>query len=167
MLLAALALVFTGVYIALYATILGLSGRARDPNWNLLATYRRFGGFYISRYGRTTVLAVGYLLAGVWPMFGEELFYRAFLFKGLMNHVGPLLAALVSSFLFSLRHAFQLAYVLPAYPVVSGVAYFIWAAGFGLLWSWAYYRTRSSWPCLAIHSANLVLAPVVFLILAP
>ena len=163
-LFSAVALLFMGAYIVLYSAILGAFGRNHDSNWNLLATYELFGKFYISRYGRTTVLLSGYLLVGIWPMFGEEFFYRAFLFNGLMNHATPVVAAIVSSSLFGIRHAFQLAYFLPAYPAVSGAAYFIWAAGFGLLWSCVYYRTQSLWPCIAIHSANLVLAPLVLLI---
>ena len=158
----ALALVFVGGYLLVYTMLLHAAGRTGDPNWNLLATYRLFGHLYIARYGRTTVVILGYLLVGVWPMFGEEFFYRGFLFKGLAYHTTPTRAAVISAVLFGLRHAVQLVYLLPAYPVVSGAAYFVWAAGLALLWTWAYQRTQSLWPCIVTHGANLFLAPVVF-----
>jgi len=160
-----LALLFIGAYLVLYSVLLRAAGRIGDPNWNLLATYRLFGHLYIMRYGRLTVVLVGYLLVGIWPMFGEEFFYRGFLFKGLMYHMSPTKAAVISAFLFGLRHAVQLVYLLPAYPVVAGAAYFVWAAGLALFWAWAYYRTRSLWPCILTHGANLFLAPVVFSLL--
>jgi membrane protease YdiL (CAAX protease family) len=145
--LAAVGLVFMASFIAIDALVLRWLGRTDDPGWNVLATYR--------------------MLAGVWPVFGEELFYRAFLFGGLLDHVGFIAASSLSSALFGLRHAFQLAYLLPAYPVASGLAYFLWAAGFGFAWCWAYHRTRSVWPNVAVHSANLVLAPVAFALVKP
>jgi len=159
------ALIFVAAYVVLYSTVLRVLGRTDDSNWNLLATYQLFGHLYIARYGRPTVMLAGYLLVGVWPMLGEEFFYRGFLFKGLTYHMSPAKAAVVSASLFGLRHAVQLVYLLPAYPTVSGIAYFLWAAGLGLFWAWAYHRTRSLWPCVITHGANLFLAPVVWAIL--
>jgi membrane protease YdiL (CAAX protease family) len=164
---AGLALVFIGIYVGLYSALLGWVGRSNDPAWSLLATYRLLGKLYIDRYGEAPVMAIGYIFVGVWPMFGEEFFYRAFLLQGLMLRMTPARAATLSSSLFGLRHALQLSYLLPAYPIASGIAYFIWAAGFGVIWSIVYYRTRSLWPCMLIHSANFVLAPFIFLILKP
>jgi len=161
------ALLFIGGYVLIYSLFLNGVGKTSDPNWNLLATYKFLGHLYINRYNRTTVLLIGYLLVGIWPMFGEEFFYRGFLFKGLKNHTSTTIAAIISSFLFGLRHSFQLIYLLPVYPFVSGIAYFVWAAGFGLLWVWTYHRSQSLWPCIVTHSANLLLAPVIFIILRP
>jgi membrane protease YdiL (CAAX protease family) len=165
--MAALALVVMASFIAVYAILLRLLGRSGDPAWNILSTYRVLAGLYFSRYGETPVLVGAYLLVGVWPMFGEELFYRAFLFGGLLDQLGLVAAAAISSMLFGLRHAFQLAYLLPAYPAAAGVAYFLWAAAFGLVWCCGYHRTRSLWPNVAVHSANLVLAPVAFALVKP
>ncbi len=165
--LEAVGLVFMASFIAIDALVLRWLGRTDDPGWNVLATYRMLAGLYFSRYGETPVIVGAYLLVGVWPVFGEELFYRAFLFGGLLDHVGFIAASSLSSALFGLRHAFQLAYLLPAYPVASGLAYFLWAAGFGFAWCWAYHRTRSVWPNVAVHSANLVLAPVAFALVKP
>lgn len=163
----ATALLFVGAYILLYALFLNVVNRAGDADWDLLAAYKFLGNLYVERYGWATVLLAGYLLVGVWPMFGEELFYRGFVFKGLAYHMSPVVAAVLSASLFGLRHAFQLAYLLPAYPIASGVAYFVWAAGFGLLWAWLYHRSGSLWLCIATHGVNLLLAPLVFVLLKP
>jgi membrane protease YdiL (CAAX protease family) len=161
----AFALLFIGGYVLLYHFVLTETGKMSDPNWNLVITYQNLGRVYIARYSRPVVLIVAYLLLGVWPMFGEEFFYRGFIFQGLLNYMPPLMAACISSLLFGLRHAFQLAYLLPVYPFASGLAYFIWATVFGLLWSWMCYRTKSLWYCIGTHSINLFLAPFVITLL--
>jgi len=163
--LAGSAILFIGGYILLYSLFLNLLGRTGDANWNIIATYKVLSRLYIARYNQPTVFIVGYLLVGVWPMFGEEFFYRGFLFKGLKSHTSPTVAAIISSSLFGLRHALQLVYLWPSYPLAAGIAYFLWAAGFGLIWDWAYHRSQSLWPCIATHAANLILAPIVFAII--
>jgi membrane protease YdiL (CAAX protease family) len=159
------AVCFIAGYILLYAWLLKASGKTGDPGWDLFATYQMLGDLYIHRYHPTIVVLAGYLLLGVWPMWGEELFYRLYLYKGLSHSVSPWLAAILSSVLFGLRHSFQLAYLLPAYPLISGIAYFVWAAGLALLWAWLYERSQSIWLCIATHSVNLVLAPMIFFFL--
>lgn len=163
----ALALVlFIGGFVLAYRMFLELFGKVGDPNWDLVAEYRLLGQLYVGRHGWTVTLGLGYLLAGVWPMFGEEFFYRGLLFGGLKQYVSPAMASTISAALFGLRHSFQLVYLWPVYPFVSGIAYFVWAFGFALLWTWAYQRSRSLWLCIATHAANLVLAPIVFAILS-
>ena len=162
-----LAVVFMCCFFLAYSTFLKSFAKVGDPSWDLIAEYRLLGKLYVDRYGWTTTLGVGYLFVGVWPMFGEEFFYRGFLFNGLKRYVSPAFAFLISGALFGLRHSFQLVYLWPVYPLVSGVAYFIWALGFALLWTWAYHRSQSLWLCIATHAANLVLAPLVFGILSP
>jgi membrane protease YdiL (CAAX protease family) len=159
------AIAFIGGFILLYGTLLTGLGKADDPAWNLIVTYQDFGESFVARYGRTQILIVSYLLLGLWPMFGEELFYRGFLFRGLTGHISTVAAAIVTSALFGLRHAAQLAYLLPAYPAVAGVAYFVWAFGLSMIWCWVYARTRSLWLCIASHGVNLVLAPFVLAVL--
>lgn len=161
----AFAVLFIGSYVLVYHFVLSETGKTSDPNWNLVITYQNLGRLYIARYSRPVVLIVSYILLGVWPMFGEEFFYRGFVFKGLSYHMSPLMAACISSLLFGLRHAFQLSYLLPIYPFVSGLAYFIWATAFGLLWSWTFYHTKSLWYCIGTHSINLLLAPFVLALL--
>lgn len=157
---AVLALAFVGAFVAVYAAILVSLSKAHDPTWNLLVTYHDLGKLFVARYGRPEVVALSYVVLGLWPMFGEELFYRGLLLRGLLEHASPAAAAIVSSAFFGLRHAAQLAYGLPSYPWAASVAYFVWAFGLGLVWCWIYVRTRSLWACIASHSLNVVLAPV-------
>lgn len=165
LIVAMLALVFIISFVTCYSLFLKIFNVVGNPYWDLIAEYRLLSQLYVARYGWTTVLLVGYLLIGVWPMFGEEFFYRGFLFEGLQHYISFPIAALISSALFGFRHAFQLVYLWPTYPWGAAVAYFLWAFGLSLIWSWSYYRTQSIWPGVATHAANLLLAPVMFVIL--
>lgn len=159
---ALMALAFMAGYVAIYGGVLHAFGKSGDPTWDLVAQYRMLGTLYVERYGWTATLIGGYVFIGIWPMFGEELFYRRFLIDGLRPQVAPVGIVILSSALFGLRHAFQLVYLWPQYPVGAGIAYFVWAAGFGVLWAAVYLRSGSLWPCMATHAANLLLAPLVF-----
>ena len=76
--------------------------------------------------------------------FSEELFFRGFLFGGLVRPLGPVWAAVVSAAVFGGAH------------LVLGVA--IPAAVTGLLLAWLYYQTRSIWACFVAHAAQNALA---------
>lgn len=159
------AVMFVAGFVVAYLILLHTLHRTGDARWDLVVSYRRLFALYDDRYGRATVLVLGYLFLGLWPMAGEELFYRGFLFRTLSGRVAPCWAGVVTSTLFGLRHAAQLAYLLPAYPVAAGVAYFGWAVGVSALWCWVYHRTGSLWVCIASHGVNLVLAPVALVVL--
>ncbi len=74
----------------------------------------------------------------------EEVFFRGFLLAALVQPLGPLRAAVVSSAVFSVAHA-SLAVVIPLFFI-------------GLLLSWLYLRTGSLWPPFAAHAAQNLLA---------
>jgi membrane protease YdiL (CAAX protease family) len=156
---------FIGGFVVLYCAVLVASGKAHDRDWNLAVAYQDVGRLTIAHYGEPVALVVAYALIGVWPMFGEELFYRGFLLRGLLDHAPARSAAVLASALFGLRHAAQLVYLAPAYPWVAGAAYFVWAFGMSLIWCWVYSLTRSLWLCMATHGCNIVLAPVVLALL--
>jgi membrane protease YdiL (CAAX protease family) len=159
------ALAFAANFIVGYALLLNALGRASDFDWNLIVAYQQFWNLYVDRYGLAVVVVLSYALLGVWPMFGEELFYRGLLLRSLLNHTSPSMASLAVSTLFGLRHAAQLVYLLPVYPTMAAVAYFIWAFSLSMVLCWGYVRARSLWPCMALHSLNIVLAPLVLAIL--
>ena len=146
-------------FVLVYVLVLRASSHAGDASWDLVAAYRALMDSYVDRYGLAATVIVGYLLLGVWPMFGEELFYRGFVLRGLLDGTTPAIAVIVSSALFGLRHAAQLVYFLPGYPIATGLAYFVWAFGISVMLGWIYVRTRSLWVCMALHSVNLILAP--------
>jgi membrane protease YdiL (CAAX protease family) len=160
------ALAFIAGFVIVYVAILGTTGRMGDPTADLIALYRQLMQLYVERYGIVPTVVMAYLLLGLWPAIGEELFYRGVVLRGLLGGTGPVAAVVVSSVLFGLRHAAQLTYLLPEYPLGAGVAYFVWAFGLSLVWGWVYVRTRSLWTCIAFHSVNIVLAPlaIVFLL---
>lgn len=161
----AVAVAFIAGFIGLYAALLGIVDSGSDPSWNLIAAYRELWDEFVERHGPAMVAVATYVLLGVWPMVGEELFYRGFLVRGLLGPMPAVAACGVASFLFGLRHAFQLSYLLPSYPLGAAIAYFVWAFGLGMIWSWVYVRTGSLWLCIASHSPNLVLAPAMIAIL--
>jgi membrane protease YdiL (CAAX protease family) len=159
------AVLFIGGFVVSYVVILHVLGKTGSPRWDLITAYRGLMKLYVARYGKLAVVVFGYLFLGVWPMFGEELFYRGFLFRALAARISPLWADVITSTLFGLRHAAQLAYLAPAYPVPAAVAYFVWAFGVSALWCWTYQRTGSLWLCIATHGINLILAPIALIAL--
>jgi uncharacterized protein len=79
--------------------------------------------------------------ASVWAPVVEELTFRGLLYGTLRTRLGPWPSALVSAVLFTLPHGYATAGSLSV--LMSG-----------LLWAWAYERTRSLLPGLLAHSAN-------------
>ncbi len=71
------------------------------------------------------------------PLF-EETFFRGFLFQGFASSFGPVRGAVISAALFSLSHQ-QLDIFVPLFAL-------------GLALAWVFYRTRSLWANIALHS---------------
>jgi CAAX protease family protein len=79
--------------------------------------------------------------ASVWAPVFEELTFRGLLYGTLRTRLGPWPSALASAALFTVPHGYAAAGSLSV--LMSG-----------LLWAWAYERTRSLLPGLLAHSAN-------------
>lgn len=73
----------------------------------------------------------------------EELFYRGFIFGGLMKHFGLVKSAIISSIIFSLVH-------LPVFSPHKLGVYFI----MGYVLAFLYYESKSLIPSIIIHSFN-------------
>jgi CAAX protease family protein len=102
-----------------------------------------------AKYAPITTLA---LVAGavlVAP-FCEELFFRGFLFGGLLHQMSFWPAALLSAFLFALAHG----------DVGSFIVLFI----FGVVLAFVRWRTGSIWPGIVIHAANNATAAVAIIL---
>ena len=82
-------------------------------------------------------------LAG-WTPFTEELFFRGFVFGGLVARWGAVASCVASALVFS---AFHLSPGLLAPVFVTG-----------LLLAWLYHRTGSLWPCVAAHAGQNAIA---------
>jgi membrane protease YdiL (CAAX protease family) len=84
---------------------------------------------------------------------GEEIFFRGFIFAGLIRFAGPAWAMLVSGFIFSIFHVTS--------PETAGLVVPFTAVG--ALFAWLYYRTGSLWPSIGAH---LLFNLVSFVLLA-
>jgi CAAX protease family protein len=98
----------------------------------------------------SVLLAVlaGIFVIGIAP-FAEEIFFRGFLFQSLRESWGVWLAAPASGLVFGAVH-FELDKLVPLAILGTALAY-------------VFHRTRSIWPCIAIHAINNTLAFVVLL----
>jgi membrane protease YdiL (CAAX protease family) len=133
-----------GYYVltALYASVLHLHGNEKLP--------KELG------VGKSTVALVGaaIFVCVVAPM-AEEFFFRGFIFGGLRRmrimiggrNIGTWIAAVITAILFGLAHTGSAA---PKYLIPLGLLGFILCL---LRW-----RTRSLYPCMALHSVNNSLA---------
>jgi membrane protease YdiL (CAAX protease family) len=99
-------------------------------------------GLPIQHYSFSTTNGAWWALLGtaVVTPFVEELYFRGFLFKGLLLHQQPWVAYTVSSLLFALLHP----------PLAAVIEVFI----IGILLAYTLKETRSIWPCVLIHALN-------------
>jgi membrane protease YdiL (CAAX protease family) len=110
-----------------------------------------------------TLLYLGFIV--LWAGLGEELFYRGYLYGALRTAWGVLPAALVSAFLFAIRHAVQLALVRPDYPWGAAASWVLLSFVVGIVLTALYQRTGSLWLPVAVHYLfNLI--PLAGLLLA-
>jgi len=102
---------------------------------------------------RTSWLTPGHVLMAfilLWAPFGEELFYRGFLFEILEGRSGFWVAALISSACLAVRHFAHLLYLQP-FPWGAGTAWAVSVVPIGVAQAALYQRTGSIVPCIAVH----------------
>lgn len=80
----------------------------------------------------------------------EEIFFRGFLFGGLLHRMSFWPAALLSAFLFGLAHG----------DVGSFAVLFV----FGIVLAYVRWRTGSIWPGIVIHAANNAIAGLAIIL---
>ena len=98
--------------------------------------------------GAAAVLSV--LALAVLTPIAEEIFFRGFLQRGLVNRWGPVPGLVVSAAVFSGLH-FSPAVLLPVFVT-------------GLLLGALYWRTGSLWPCIAVHAAQNFVAVLTIML---
>lgn len=125
----AASLTFTGLYIGLMS-LLGWDVPESLPEDFDIEGPTMIGGFFA--------------LVVLWGPLSEEVFFRGFMFPGLMGWMGVRGAAVASSLLFALAHG-QWNLMLPIFAT-------------GMLLAWLYYRTGSVWSCFAAHGMQNALA---------
>jgi membrane protease YdiL (CAAX protease family) len=93
----------------------------------------------------------------LWAGFGEEIFFRGYLYRSLRGRWGVAAAAAVSSLLFGIRHATQLGLLAPDYPWGAAIAWSLFATVAGLGFCWLFEKTGSlTAPILAHYLLNLI-----------
>ena len=80
----------------------------------------------------------------VWTPVTEEIFFRGFIFAGLVSRFGPWWSMIVSAAIFSAFHL-NWGVVVPIFVT-------------GLILAWLYHRTGSLWPGIAAHAGQNSLA---------
>ena len=115
------------------------------PMW-VLSTGNLWGGASLRYDGITTVMAVlSFLLVGV----VEEIVFRGFLFNG-MRRTGKLSVAIfVSACTFGMGHIVNL---LTGHATMETLVQVLFAVAWGFLFTFAYLKSGSLLPCIAIHS---------------
>ena len=93
-----------------------------------------------------------FLALALWTPLTEELFFRGFVFAGLVHRFGVGGSLVISALIFS------------AFHVVPGVLIPIFITG--LLLAWLYHHTGSLWPSIAAHAGQNA-AALLFTIFAP
>jgi hypothetical protein len=83
----------------------------------------------------------------------EEIFFRGFVFAGMLRPFGPAGAMLTSGLLFGAFHV----------TGVDTIGLVLPFGAIGILFAWLYYRTGSLWPSIVTH---LIFNLVSFIVLA-
>jgi len=91
--------------------------------------------------------ALDFMSVAIAAPIAEEIFFRGFVFAGLVQRMSPMFAMVISGALFGLAH-FEKWSLLP-----------IFAIGFGL--AWVYYNTRSLWVNIVSHATINTISLVV------
>ena len=126
-------LAFTGLYEVIVAT-LGVDGLIPQPPPSEMIGE-----------GFTRVLT-GVVLAG-WVPFVEEVFFRGFLFTGLAARFGVPAGVLGSAAVFALAHV-SIGTLVPIFAT-------------GILFGWAYWKTRTLWVPICAHGCQNLLATLL------
>ena len=87
-------------------------------------------------YGPLALTVAGIMVVIVGP-FAEEVFFRGFVYSGLVLRWGVLAGLIVSALIFSLAHA-SVAILIPIFFA-------------GVVLGWLYHRTGSLWGCVWVH----------------
>ncbi len=114
------------------------------PMW-VLSTGNLWGGVGLRYDGITTVMAVlSFLLVGV----AEEIIFRGFLFNGMRRTGSLTVAVVVSAITFGMGHIVNL---LTGHATMETLVQVLFAVAWGFLFTFAYLKSGSLLPCIAIH----------------
>jgi membrane protease YdiL (CAAX protease family) len=117
------------VFVYIYAAIaIGITGDAPEQEVEELFE------------SRAVLPIVGFAVIVAAPV-AEEIFFRGFLFPGLVRPLGAVWAIVASSLIFGMFHISNLETIGLVLPI----------GAVGALFAWLYYRTGSLWPSILSH----------------
>lgn len=152
-----------GISNWLYQRFLAGIGLQNDPFYSVDAAMDLMFNTVTQDLGITLDTAEGLfaLFALVWAPFGEELFYRGFLFGTLRKRYRFWKAALISAFFFGIRHGFHFFYLWPEVPLAAAGAWTISTAAYAVYISYLYEKSDSLYPPIIEH----ILINIVWLLM--
>lgn len=98
-----------------------------------------------------------FLALAVWTPLSEEVFFRGFVFAGLISRWGVAGASVISALIFSVFHdplIFAMPFNLDFYLENGATGVLIPIFVTGLLLAWLYRKTGSLWSCVAAHAGQ-------------
>ena len=121
------------------------------PMW-ILATGNAWDGFAPQYSGAALLYAAGSMaLVG----FAEEMIFRGFLFRAMLEKDGPKAAVIVSAVTFGIGHVVNL---LAGMATFENLLMVVFAVAWGFVFTMVYWKSGSLWPCIAAHAAVDVLS---------
>lgn len=142
-----------GIFGWLYEWVLAGLGLAGDPFYSIDAAMDVMFEAMARNLDISLDTAQGLfaLFALVWAPFGEELFYRGYMYGGLRKRHGFWTAALIPAFFFGIRHSFHFFYMWPEVSWIAAGAWLISTAVYAIYISYLYERTGSLYPPIIEH----------------
>ncbi len=111
----------------------------------ILATGNLWGGMAVAYKGLSQLWAVlSMLMIG----YVEEVLFRGFLFRALIKKDGPTPAIIISAVTFGIGHIVNL---LAGQANLETVMQVLFAIAWGFIFTFAFWKGGSLWPCVAVH----------------
>lgn len=111
----------------------------------ILATGNLWGGVAVAYKGLSQLWAVlSMLMIG----YVEEVLFRGFLFRALIKKDGPTPAIIISAVTFGIGHIVNL---LAGQANLETVMQVLFAIAWGFIFTFAFWKGGSLWPCVAVH----------------
>jgi membrane protease YdiL (CAAX protease family) len=111
----------------------------------VLATGNLWGGTAVAYPGLSQLWAV---LSMAMIGYVEEVLFRGFLFKALLKKDGPTVAIIISAVTFGIGHIVNL---LAGQANLETIMQVLFAIAWGFLFTFAFYKSGSLWPCILVH----------------
>ena len=111
-----------------------------------LATGNLWGGARWNYPGAAQVFAA---LSMAMVGYVEEVLFRGFLFKALLKQTRAGVAIVISALTFGIGHIINL---LTGQASVDTLIQIVFAVSWGFMFTLAYYKGGSLWPCIAVHA---------------